>query len=145
VKVAWGSVALLRESSAALVGHEERTYATDQADDSDCPEHGGTYELETSETRHHQEDDARDEESEADEVDSHSLLRLGGAVRRNVPQLGDWLDVPAALSLVLSPGANAAYVETMGDHRPARTVIGVRELPKPGVLLTMNLTAVTAD
>jgi len=38
---------------------------------------------------------------------------------------------------------NAAYVETMGQHRPARTVIGVRELPKPGVLLTMNLTAVT--
>jgi 2-iminobutanoate/2-iminopropanoate deaminase len=39
---------------------------------------------------------------------------------------------------------NAAYVERMGVHRPARTVIGVRELPKPGVLLTMNLTAVTA-
>ena len=38
---------------------------------------------------------------------------------------------------------NRAYVETMGDHRPARTVIGVAELPKPGVLLTMNLTAVT--
>jgi 2-iminobutanoate/2-iminopropanoate deaminase len=33
----------------------------------------------------------------------------------------------------------------MGDHRPARTVIGVRELPKPGVRLTMNLTAVTAE
>jgi 2-iminobutanoate/2-iminopropanoate deaminase len=40
---------------------------------------------------------------------------------------------------------NAAYVEKMGDHRPARTVIGVSELPKPGVLLTMNLTAVTSD
>jgi 2-iminobutanoate/2-iminopropanoate deaminase len=40
---------------------------------------------------------------------------------------------------------NAAYVEKMGDHRPARTVIGVNELPKPGVLLTMNLTAVTGD
>ena len=40
---------------------------------------------------------------------------------------------------------NAAYVAAMGDHRPARTVIGVRELPKPGVLLTMNLTAVVAD
>jgi 2-iminobutanoate/2-iminopropanoate deaminase len=38
---------------------------------------------------------------------------------------------------------NRAYVEMMGDHRPARTVIGVSELPKPGVLLTMNLTAVT--
>jgi 2-iminobutanoate/2-iminopropanoate deaminase len=38
---------------------------------------------------------------------------------------------------------NAAYAETMGDHKPARTVFSVRELPKPGVLLTMNLTAVT--
>jgi 2-iminobutanoate/2-iminopropanoate deaminase len=25
---------------------------------------------------------------------------------------------------------NRAYVEKMGDHRPARTVIGVNELPK---------------
>jgi len=38
---------------------------------------------------------------------------------------------------------NAAYVEMMGEHRPARTVVAVKELPKPGVLLTMNLTAVT--
>lgn len=37
---------------------------------------------------------------------------------------------------------NRAYVEMMGDHRPARTVVGVNELPKPGILLTMNLTAV---
>jgi 2-iminobutanoate/2-iminopropanoate deaminase len=40
---------------------------------------------------------------------------------------------------------NAAYVDRLGAHRPARTVIGVRELPKPGVLVTMNLTAVTRD
>jgi 2-iminobutanoate/2-iminopropanoate deaminase len=40
---------------------------------------------------------------------------------------------------------NRAYVEMMNDHRPARTVIGVNELPKPGVLLTMNLTAVTRE
>jgi 2-iminobutanoate/2-iminopropanoate deaminase len=39
---------------------------------------------------------------------------------------------------------NAAYVEQMGEHRPARTVIGVSELPKAGVLLTMNLAAVTS-
>ena len=38
---------------------------------------------------------------------------------------------------------NAAYVEKLGAHRPARTVIGVSDLPNPGVLLTMNLTAVT--
>ncbi len=43
-------------------------------------------------------------------------------------------------------GMNRAYIEVMGDHhRPARTVIGVHELPKPGVLLTMNLTAVTKE
>jgi 2-iminobutanoate/2-iminopropanoate deaminase len=40
---------------------------------------------------------------------------------------------------------NRAYVDMMGGHRPARTVVGVSELPKPGVLLTMNLTAVTRD
>jgi len=40
---------------------------------------------------------------------------------------------------------NRAYVEMMGSHLPARTVIGVNELPKPGVLVTMNLTAVTKE
>jgi 2-iminobutanoate/2-iminopropanoate deaminase len=40
---------------------------------------------------------------------------------------------------------NRAYIEILGDHRPARTVIGVSELPKHGVLLTMNLTAVTRE
>jgi len=40
---------------------------------------------------------------------------------------------------------NRAYIEVMGNYRPARTVIGVSELPKPGVLLTMNLTAVTKE
>ena len=40
---------------------------------------------------------------------------------------------------------NRAYVDKMGGHRPARTVIGVNELPKPGILLTMNLTAVTKE
>jgi 2-iminobutanoate/2-iminopropanoate deaminase len=42
-------------------------------------------------------------------------------------------------------GMNRAYIEMMGNHRPSRTVIGVNELPKPGVLLTMNLTAVTKE
>jgi 2-iminobutanoate/2-iminopropanoate deaminase len=40
---------------------------------------------------------------------------------------------------------NLAYIGMMGNHRPARTVIGVNELPKPGVLITMNLTAVTKE
>jgi 2-iminobutanoate/2-iminopropanoate deaminase len=38
---------------------------------------------------------------------------------------------------------NQAYAECMKGHFPARTVIGVHELPKPGILLTMNLTAVS--
>jgi enamine deaminase RidA (YjgF/YER057c/UK114 family) len=38
-----------------------------------------------------------------------------------------------------------ADVAATGTHRPARTVIGVRELPKPGVRLTINPTAVTTD
>jgi 2-iminobutanoate/2-iminopropanoate deaminase len=40
---------------------------------------------------------------------------------------------------------NRAYVEKMVAHRPARTVIAVSDLPKPDVLLTMNLTAVTLE
>jgi 2-iminobutanoate/2-iminopropanoate deaminase len=40
---------------------------------------------------------------------------------------------------------NGAYVEVLGDHRPARTVIGVNQLPMADVLVTMNLTAVTTD
>ena len=40
---------------------------------------------------------------------------------------------------------NRAYSAGMGSHRPARTVFSVKELPKPGILLTMNLTAVTRD
>lgn len=40
---------------------------------------------------------------------------------------------------------NRAYVDVMGDYRPARTVVAVSELPKPGALLTMNLTAVTRE
>lgn len=38
---------------------------------------------------------------------------------------------------------NAAYAEVMGDHRPARTAFAVKQLPKPGFKLTMNLQAVT--
>ncbi|WP_374348203.1 RidA family protein [Chitinimonas sp.] len=40
---------------------------------------------------------------------------------------------------------NRAFAEAMGDHRPARTVIAVADLPKAGALMTMNLTAVTRD
>ena len=40
---------------------------------------------------------------------------------------------------------NRAYTTKMLNHIPARTVIGVKELPKPDFLLTMNLTAVTKE
>ncbi|GAB3244135.1 RidA family protein [Chitinimonas naiadis] len=40
---------------------------------------------------------------------------------------------------------NRAYVEGMGTHRPARTVIGVQDLPKAGARLTMNLMAIGSD
>jgi 2-iminobutanoate/2-iminopropanoate deaminase len=39
---------------------------------------------------------------------------------------------------------NRAYVDRMGGHLPARTVIGVTDLPKRGIRLTMNLVAVAA-
>jgi 2-iminobutanoate/2-iminopropanoate deaminase len=39
---------------------------------------------------------------------------------------------------------NAAYVEAFGEHRPARTAIGVAALPKAGAVVTMGLTAVVA-
>lgn len=37
---------------------------------------------------------------------------------------------------------NRAYAEAMGEHRPARTAIGVSDLPKAGARLTMDLRAV---
>ncbi len=40
---------------------------------------------------------------------------------------------------------NAAYIETMGERRPARTAIAVAGLPKPDARITMNLTAVRKD
>ena len=46
------------------------------------------------------------------------------------------------------PAMNEAYIEAFapfGDHRPARTAIGVAALPKAGAVVTMGLTAVVAD
>jgi 2-iminobutanoate/2-iminopropanoate deaminase len=40
---------------------------------------------------------------------------------------------------------NRAYREEITGQLPARTVIAVADLPKKGALLTMNLTAVTAE
>ncbi len=39
---------------------------------------------------------------------------------------------------------NAAFERRMGQSRPARTAVSVVDLPKPGALVTMNLTAVVA-
>ncbi len=40
---------------------------------------------------------------------------------------------------------NDAYAAKLGERRPARTCIAVADLPKPGALVTMNVTAVTKD
>lgn len=40
---------------------------------------------------------------------------------------------------------NAAYAASLGSLRPARSVVAVSALPKPGALLTMNLMAVAGD
>jgi 2-iminobutanoate/2-iminopropanoate deaminase len=40
---------------------------------------------------------------------------------------------------------NRAYREEFREHLPARSVVSVADLPKPGALLTMNLSAVTSD
>lgn len=40
---------------------------------------------------------------------------------------------------------NEAYESKMGPLRPARTAISVTDLPKPGAVITMNLTAVAAE
>ena len=39
---------------------------------------------------------------------------------------------------------NRAYRDELTGQLPARSVVGVADLPKKGALLTMNLTAVTA-
>lgn len=37
---------------------------------------------------------------------------------------------------------NAAYAACFGSHRPARSVVSVIDLPKPGVHLTISFTAI---
>jgi len=40
---------------------------------------------------------------------------------------------------------NRAFREAFGEHLPARTVVCVKDLPKEGALLTMNLNAVVDE
>ena len=68
------------------------------------------------------------------------MLRVAGSDLEHVVHVNVFLADMADFEAM-----NDAYAEAMGDHFPARTVIGVRELPKPGVRLTMNLMAVPAD
>jgi 2-iminobutanoate/2-iminopropanoate deaminase len=77
-------------------------------------------------------------------------LRILESFRTMLKSVGSDLDHVVHINIFLKDmcdfdAMNRAYVQAMGAHRPARTVIGVAELPKPGIRLTMNLTAVTAD
>lgn len=40
---------------------------------------------------------------------------------------------------------NRAYQEAFSNHRPARSVVAVSDVPKQDALLTMNLTAVVGE
>ena len=76
--------------------------------------------------------------------------RILETVRVMLASVGSDLDHVVHVNVYLRSMAdfeamNAAFSEGMGEHRPARTVIGVADLPKPGVLVTMGLTAVVAD
>ena len=63
--------------------------------------------------------------------------------------LGHVIHVDVYLLDIADFGAmNEAYVEAFaafGDHRPARTAIGVAALPKAGAVVTMGLTAVVSS
>ena len=77
-------------------------------------------------------------------------LRILESFRTMLASAGSDLDHVVHINIFLKDmsdfdAMNRAYVQAMGAHRPARTVIGVAELPKPGIKLTMNLTAVTVD
>ena len=57
--------------------------------------------------------------------------------------LGGLLHVNIFLTdMALFQRMNVVYADMLGEHRPARSVVEVRALPKEGALLTMNATAV---
>ena len=66
-----------------------------------------------------------------------TMLDAAGSDLDHIIHINIFLD-----DMALFEEMNAAYVSVLGDRRPARTAIGVKDLPKPGALLTMNLTAV---
>lgn len=69
-----------------------------------------------------------------------ALLESAGSDLQHVVHVNVFL-----LRMVDFGEMNRAYAECIGGHCPARTVVGVSELPKRGALLTMNLTAVARD
>jgi 2-iminobutanoate/2-iminopropanoate deaminase len=68
-----------------------------------------------------------------------TLLRAAGSDLDHITHVNIYLlDVARDFEAM-----NNAYIEMMGNHRPARTTIGVVALPKAGALITMSLTAIT--
>ena len=76
------------------------------------------------------------------------LRNFGVMLEAAGSDLGHVVHVDVYLLDIADFGAmNEAYVEAFrpfGDHRPARTAIGVAALPKAGAVVTMGLTAVVA-
>ncbi len=83
--------------------------------------------------------------------DAHSQARqILHSLRSMLEGAGSSLDHVLHVNVFLKNAAdfeemNRAYREAFGSHLPARTVVAVSDLPKPGALMTMNLTAVTKD
>lgn len=69
----------------------------------------------------------------------HMLAGLGA-------DLGDVMHVSVyLLDMADFAAMNTAYAEAMGAHRPARSAVAVRALPKPGARVTMALMAASPD
>ena len=64
------------------------------------------------------------------------MLRSAGADFHDVMHINVFL-----VNMTDFEEMNRAYEARIGNSRPARTTIGVTGLPKPGALVTMNLTA----
>lgn len=83
--------------------------------------------------------------------DAHSQARqILRSLRSMLEGAGSSLDHVLHVNVFLKNATdfeemNRAYREAFGSHLPARTVVAVSDLPKPGALMTMNLTAVTKD
>ena len=90
-------------------------------------------------------------------LDEQLMHKVGRRVELRVSAAADGGNARTVVVQPISGGAertllyrdwiesNRAYVDKMGTHLPARTVVGVHELPKPGIRMTMNLTAVTRE